>query len=100
MERRSGRACELSGFKTCKKKLIGPVMKLGKQLSSVISVKNLRSSWNYFSLKGAFIKGGGEINEIFVGSKACKNEIIGPPMKLGKQFALSFILKNPTSSYN
>lgn len=32
-----------SGFKACKKKLIGPVMKLGKQLSSVISVKNLRS---------------------------------------------------------
>lgn len=28
----------------------------GKQLSSVISVKNLRISWNYFSRKGAFIK--------------------------------------------
>lgn len=51
-------------------------MKLGKQLSSVISVKNLRSSLNYFSLKGAFIiiKGGGEINEIFVGFKACKTK--------------------------
>lgn len=54
-----GGGCELSGFKACKKKLIGPVLKLGKQLSSVISVKNLRSPWNYVSLKGAFIRGGG-----------------------------------------
>lgn len=57
------RGCELSGFKACKKKRIGPVMKLGKQLSSIISVKNLWSPWNYFSLMGAFIREGGEINE-------------------------------------
>lgn len=41
-----------------------------------------------------------EVNGIDVGFKTCKNEIIGRPMKLGKQFALLFILKNPTSSSN
>lgn len=53
---------EMSGFKVkqaCKNEIIGPLMKLGKLLSFVIQINNLKSSYRILRCKNVWCSGRG-----------------------------------------